>query len=109
MKKNIFAPLVISVVFSFMAAGFSAVETKESRGEALFMKYCSKCHPDGRNVVNITKSLNAKDRLANNINTVEDILRLMRTPGPGMIKFGEEVISDKDAKDIAHYILSNLK
>ena len=110
MKRTVFASLVIGVVCSFMAAVVSAAGTPaENRGEALFMKHCSKCHPNGGNVVNVTKSLNPKDRLANNINTVEAIIRLMRAPGPGMVKFGEEVISEKDSKDIAHYILKTIK
>ena len=110
MKRTVFALLVVAVACLFTAAAAAAQETPaEGRGEALFMKHCSKCHPNGGNVVNVTKSLNSRDRLANNINTVEDILRLMRAPGPGMVKFGEEVISEKDAKDIAHYILKTMK
>ena len=104
---------VLFFVFAFMcslAAGVSAKEaSKESPGEKLFMKHCSKCHPDGGNIVTVTKSLNPKDRETNNVKTEKDIVRLMRTPGPGMVKFGNNVISEKDAKAIAEYVLKTYK
>ena len=110
MKKLVLLLVVFAVVCSLSAAGVSAKESsKESRGESLFMKHCSKCHPDGGNVVTVTKSLNPKDREANNVKTEKDIIRLMRTPGPGMVKFGKEVISEKDAKAIAEYVLKTFK
>jgi cytochrome c6 len=74
-------------------------------GEALFKKHCAVCHPDGSNIANPQKTLHAKDRAANKIVTADDIVKLMRNPGPGMVKFGEQVISEKDAKAIAEYIL----
>ncbi len=110
MKRLAFLFLVFAVAFSFTVAGVSAKESsRESRGEKLFMKHCSKCHPDGRNVVTVTKSLNPKDREANNVKTEEDIIKLMRTPGPGMVKFGPKVISDKDAKAIAEYVIKTFQ
>lgn len=110
MKRIAFLSLVFAVVCSFAVAGVSAKEaSKESHGEKLFMKHCSKCHPDGGNVVMATKSLNPKDREANNVKTEEDIIRLMRTPGPGMVKFGTKVISEKDAKAVAEYVMKTFK
>ena len=110
MKKIAFLLLFFAVVCSLTVAGVSAKEaSKDSRGKKLFMTHCSKCHPDGGNVVTVTKSLNPKDREANNIKTEEDIIRLMRNPGPGMVKFGEKVISEKDAKAIAEYIMTTFK
>lgn len=110
MKKIALLFLFFAVAYSFTAAGVSAKGTsKESRGEGLFMKHCSKCHPSGGNVVTVTKSLNPQDRGANNVKTEKDIIRLMRNPGPGMVKFGKEVISEKDAKAIAEYILKTFK
>ena len=106
MKRLSVLSLVFAIVFSFTVAVVSAKEaSKETRGEKLFMKHCSKCHPDGGNVVTAAKSLNPKDREANNVKAEEDIIKLMRTPGPGMVKFGTKVISEKDAKAIAEYVL----
>ena len=102
--------IVLSVICSFTVVGISAKEpSKESQGEKLFMKHCSKCHPNGGNVVTVAKTLNPKDREANKIKTEEDIIKLMRNPGPGMVKFGEKVISEKDAKAIAEYIIKTFK
>ncbi len=110
MKRIAFFSLVLAVVCCITVAGVSAKEaSKESKGEKLFMKHCSKCHPDGGNVVTATKTLNPGDREANKIKTEEDIVRSMRNPGPGMVKFGKNVISEKDAKAIAKYILETFK
>lgn len=110
MKRIALLFLVSSVICSFTVAGVSAQEaSKESLGGKLFMKHCSKCHPNGGNVVTVTKTLNPKDREANKVKTEEDIIKLMRSPGPGMVKFGEKVISEKDAKAIAEYILKTFK
>ncbi|HET6516372.1 MAG TPA: c-type cytochrome [Thermodesulfovibrionales bacterium] len=109
MKRIVVSVLVSLVLCSFTVAGISAKEPSKSRGEELFMKHCSKCHPNGSNVVIVTKTLNPKDREANKIKTEEDIIKLMRNPGPGMVKFGENVISEKDAKAIAAYIMKTFK
>ncbi len=110
MKKAVLLFLVCMVACSLAVAGASAKEaSKESPGEKLFMKHCSKCHPDGGNVVEVTKTLNPKDREANNVKTEKDIIKLMRNPGPGMVKFGKNVISEKDAKAIADYIMKTFK
>lgn len=69
------------------------------------MKNCSACHPDGGNVLSSQKSLHKKDRLANNVISAKDIIGKMRNPGPGMTRFDKDVISDKDAMEIAEYIL----
>ncbi len=110
MKRSALLFFVFSAVCFFVVAGVSAKEaSKQSLGEKLFMKHCSKCHPDGGNVVTVTKTLNPKDREANNVKTEEDIIKLMRNPGPGMVKFGKNVISEKNAKAIAEYILKTFK
>ncbi len=110
MKKSALLFVAFSAACLLVVAGVSAKEaSKESSGEKLFMKHCSKCHPNGGNVVTVTKTLNFKDREANKVTTEEDIIKLMRTPGPGMVKFGEKVLSKKDAKAIAEYILKTFK
>jgi cytochrome c6 len=110
MKRITLLFLFFVILCSLTVAGVSAKEgSEESRGERLFMKHCSKCHPNGGNVVTVTKSLNPQDREANNVKTEKDIVRLMRHPGPGMVKFGKKVISGKDAKAIADYIMKTFK
>ncbi len=110
MKRIALLFLVFSLIGSFMFSAVSAKEApKAGLGEKLFMKHCSKCHPDGGNVVTVTKTLNQKDREANKVQTEEDIIKLMRNPGPGMVKFGKDVISEKDAKAIAEYIIKTFK
>jgi cytochrome c6 len=110
MKRIAALFFVFSVICFFGAVGASAKEdSKMSLGEKLFMKHCTKCHPNGGNVITVTKTLNPKDRVANKIKTEQDIINLMRNPGPGMVKFGKNVISEKDAKAIAEYILKTFK
>jgi cytochrome c6 len=77
----------------------------EKGGEALFKEHCAVCHPDGGNIVNPKKTLSNKDREANKVRTAEDVVTLMRKPGPGMSAFDQKTISDKDAGEIARYIL----
>lgn len=110
MKRIVTLFVVFSVAGLFLVFGVTAKEaSKEDPGEKLFMKHCSKCHPNGGNVVIIAKSLNPRDREVNKVRTEEDIIKLMRNPGPGMVKFGKDVISEKDAKAIAEYIMKTFK
>ncbi len=102
--SRIFLVVVLAGGFLFLTA-LPAVSSPDSRGEALFKANCAVCHPDGSNVVNPAKTLHKKDREANNVKTVKDIVGKMRKPGPGMTQFDQKTISDKDAKEIAEYIL----
>ncbi len=87
-----------------MLSGVTARGADQS-GEALFKQHCVICHVDGGNIVNAQKTLHKKDREANNVKTVADILKIARNPGPGMTKFDKKTLSDKDARKIAEYIL----
>ncbi len=78
-------------------------------GEALFTQYCASCHAGGGNVINAKKTLHEKDREANGVKTVDDIIGKMRNPGPGMPKFDANTIPEKDAKAIAEYELNTFK
>ena len=75
-------------------------------GEQLFKQYCAACHPDGGNTINPKKGVHAKELAGRNITTSEDIVKVMRNPGPGMNKFDEATISDNDAKKIGDYMLA---
>lgn len=102
---------VSSVLFLFIAAGTGAETAQKEtgvmleEGKALFQKNCAVCHPEGGNIINSKKTLSKKDLDANNIKTAEDIVSTLRNPGPGMMKFSEEFISNEEAKKIAEYIL----
>jgi len=107
--KKFFVLFSVLIIF-VLALGTLGVakETKKS-GEALFKDNCSPCHPEGGNIVNPKKTLSRKDREANTIKKAGDIIKLMRNPGPGMTKFDDKTIPDKDAKEIAEYIMKTFK
>ena len=86
-----------------------AAAARGKTGEQLFTQYCAVCHPNGGNTVNPEKPLGAKDMAQHNISKSEDIVRLMRNPGPGMNKFDEATIPDKEARMIGEYILTTFK
>ena len=89
----------------FTLAALAAGASPRKAGERLFKQNCAVCHPDGGNIVNPAKTLHKKDREKNNVKTVKDIVEKMRKPGPGMSQFDQKTISDKDAREIAKYIL----
>ena len=79
-------------------------------GEQLYKQYCAVCHPNGGNTINPKKTLSAKAMAERSkITTPEDIVRVMRNPGPGMNKFDAATISDTDAKKIGEYALATFK
>ncbi len=98
-----------------LAAGLSLLclagcspRSGESAGE-IFAQHCAGCHRNGDNTVNPQKTLHRKDFEANNIKTPGDIVNRMRNPGVGMPRFDRNVITDKDAENVARYILSTFK
>ncbi len=106
MKKSVVALVIAaSVSMGGLILHGSAAFAADPTGEELFKKNCAVCHVNGGNIVNPQKTLHKKDREANGVKTVKDILGRMRNPGPGMTKFDPKTISDKDAKKIAEYIL----
>jgi cytochrome c6 len=80
-------------------------ETVQSPGEALFVRHCAVCHPNGGNIINSEKPLDRAALERNGITSSADIVAIMRQPGPGMMIFDPNVISDQDAEKIADYIL----
>lgn len=80
-----------------------------AEGKALFEKHCVSCHAGGGNIINPQKTLQAKDLKKHGIAKPEDIVKLMRHPGPGMLTFDEKTIPDKEAKKVAEYILKTFK
>ena len=103
------------VLFLFLIASGAVVltpviylEAAEKTGEQLFKEHCSMCHPEGGNIVNPKKTLLKKDLEINNIKTAEDVVKIVRKPGPGMTTFDVKSLSDKDARMIADYIFKKL-
>ncbi|MDA8413904.1 MAG: c-type cytochrome [Desulfobacteraceae bacterium] len=78
-------------------------------GEALFKQHCAVCHPDGGNIVKPEYTLHAKSLTKHKITKPEDIVKVMRNPEQGMTRFDETAIPDKDAAEIARYILDTFK
>lgn len=108
MKKTFVIFSVVAIaIFLFGTAG--AAKGQGNKGGALFKQHCSSCHPDGGNSVNPQKTLHKKDREANGVKKSSDIVGKMRNPGPGMTKFDENTIPDKDATQIAEYVLKTFK
>ena len=80
---------------------------KTSDGAAtLFQQHCAVCHPGGSNIITPEKTLDRKTLEKNGITSVEDIVAVMRKPGPGMNPFGPELLSDEEARQVAEHILS---
>jgi cytochrome c6 len=109
MKTLLTAVGIMMVATVLALSGFAAEAKKGGAGEKEFKEHCVMCHPDGGNIINAKKTLRGKDLKANNILKAEDIVKLMRNPGPGMTKFDEKTIPDKEAMEIARYILKTFK
>jgi cytochrome c6 len=109
MKKVLSVAILGTAACLFIMNGFAAEQEKEGPGKAEFNEYCAACHPGGGNIFNTKKTLHKKDLEANKIKTPEDIVKIMRNPGPGMRKFDDNAIPDKTAKEIAEYIMKTFK
>ncbi len=104
-RKTLFILFLAICIMGAAAVVFAEKASDTSKGEQLFNANCKVCHPDGGNIINPKKTLHKADREANGVKKVEDILKRMRNPGPGMTKFDKKTISDKDARAIASYVL----
>jgi cytochrome c6 len=107
MKNIVIASAVIIGAMIVLSGGSASAAGQP--GEALFKQHCVACHVDGGNIINSQKTLHKKVREANNIKTANDIIKTMRNPGPGMTKFDATSVSDKDARQIADYIVNTFK
>lgn len=104
MKQGIVS-LIAAAVLVMAGGTIFAEKSGETSGYRLFKQHCAVCHPDGGNIINPKKTLHKKDMDANKIKTVEDIVKIMRNPGPGMIKFEESQLPNDKAREIGEYIL----
>jgi cytochrome c6 len=103
-KKTAGLLFTVVLLLTFSTVLF-AEHAAQNVGEEKFKALCAMCHPDGGNVVNPKKTLHKADRESNSIKTADDIIRLMRNPGPGMTKFPEKYFPDDEVRKIADYIL----
>ena len=87
----------------------STLVTPVQTGEQLFRQFCFNCHPDGNNVSDPKRTLHVAVLQKNHINTTEDIIRIIRNPGPRMLRFDADTLSDRDAQKIAAYIMDTFK
>jgi cytochrome c6 len=107
MRKPFVAVILVAVTISVVLfiGSDNGAQAGGKSGESLFKEHCALCHPDGGNIINPKKTLHKKDREANNVKSKDDIVNIMRKPGPGMTTFDVKIIPDKDAKEIAEYII----
>ena len=105
MKRILVIAGAIAVVSAGATVFFGSSSAADQAGETLFKQHCAACHPGGTNIINPQKTLQKKVREANNVKTADDIINLMRNPGPGMTKFDKNTVPDKSAKEIAEYVL----
>ena len=110
MKKGMLAAVMIIAAGAFAVNGFADTKKGEKiDGAKEFNEHCAACHPDGGNIINAKKTLKKADLAANKLAKVNDIVKYMRNPGPGMTKFDEKTIDAKEAKAIAEFILKSFK
>jgi cytochrome c6 len=101
--------IAIMALCLFVTFGIAWTAIGAMPGETGVKQHCALCHVDGENIVNPLKTLRKKDRDANGVKNAEDIIKLMRNPGPGMTLFDANTVSDKEAREIANYILTTFK
>ena len=109
MKKSTVLPVVAVALSLIGSMVYAENPNVMNKGESKFKELCSMCHPDGGNIVNPKKTLHAKDRTANGIKNEADIVKIMRKPGPGMTTFDTKTVSEKDAGEMAKYIIKTFK
>lgn len=109
MKKALVVSILAVPLILFGIACKAEKAAEKTPGKALFVQHCYVCHPDGGNIINPDFPLHKEKLKEHNITKPGDIIEKMRNPGPGMTKFDKDTISDKDAEEIAEYILKTFK
>ena len=97
MRKSLITTALLLAFCMSATTGFCDTKKGEKiDGKKEFETHCARCHPNGGSIVNKVKN-------------TKDIIAKMRNPDPGMTKFDEKAISNKEAKAIAEYILKAFK
>jgi cytochrome c6 len=107
-KMNRIFLIIFSALF-FYCTSIAEASAEDSPGKEAFLKNCAVCHAQGGNIINSKKTLKKKDMNANGVKTVADIIKTMRSPGPGMTQYDSNTIPDKDAEAIASYIMNTFR
>jgi cytochrome c6 len=107
--KRAFLTFMAILFTVLLCLGTRTEAAKASPGEQAFVKNCAVCHANGGNVVNPAKPINKKNLEAKGIGKTADIVRQMRNPGPGMTRFDEKTIPEKEARAVAEYMLKTFK
>jgi len=107
--KKISALCATVLAFNALTMAALAAPPNPPPGAAAFEANCAECHPGGRNIVTPAKDLRGSTLKANGIVKPQDIVAKMRKPGPGMTTFDPGELPDKEALEIAQYILSTFK
>ena len=103
MKKQLVLTVATLTLTLAAATAFAA------SGEELFKQHCAVCHPGGGNIIKPQHTLQKKHLEQQGIKNWQGIVKTLRNPGPGMTKFDEKTLPDKDAKAIAEYVLKTFK
>ncbi|MDD2581600.1 MAG: c-type cytochrome [Desulfuromonadaceae bacterium] len=110
MGKSLIITAILLAVGLSATTGICDIRKGEKvDGKKEFEKYCAVCHPNGGNTINAQKPLTKKSLTADGVKSAKDIIVKMRNPGPGMTRFDEKSISDKEANAIAKYIMNAFK
>lgn len=111
MKKGFIATAAMLSISLFATSAICAEKKtgEKADGKALFEQHCAACHPNGGNIINAKKPLGKASMATRGIKTQKDIVAKMRNPGPGMNKFDEKTLPDKQAKAVADYVLKTFK
>jgi cytochrome c6 len=109
MKKSLTVSILVMAACSIVIFAYANDMKKGTMGEELFKEQCVMCHPDGGNIINLEKTLHKKELNEHKLTNADDIVALMRNPGPGMPSFDKEKIPDEFAEKIARYILDTFK
>ncbi|MRR05515.1 MAG: c-type cytochrome [Deltaproteobacteria bacterium] len=102
-------PLFLLATFLIILFPGCSDKQGSTSGEKLFNRHCASCHPGGSNTITPSKTLKTADLQAGMITSPEDIIQKMRTPGPGMPRFTKAMIPEKEALQIAQYILKTFR
>ncbi len=109
MKTAVTGCIAALLICLFAAMGITGEAAKAMPGEAGFEQHCSACHLNGGNIINPQKPLDNKSLYANHIRKAEDIIAVIRKGAPNMPAMGKNTLPDKEAMEIANYILNTFK
>jgi cytochrome c6 len=108
-RMAMLAVLTVSAFVLACAAPSPGTAEDAKSGEALYKSKCASCHPDGGNRIRPEKTLHAKDLEANNLASVEALVKYFRNPGKGMPKYTAKTLPDDQARTLAQYVLEKYK